>query len=176
MIETTCAECGKAFKTFPRQLRRVKSPTCSRACNGAIRGREWARHGRKGRAAWTAESEASYRQKMTGPRNPAWKGGVTLFRKKGNYAGIRYMRAPEWALPMARTDGYIMEHRLIMAGLVGRLLTRTEVVHHLNHDPTDNTPTNLELWPSNGLHKAAEHGRVVEGAANRWHPRSFKAR
>ena len=32
-------------------------------------------------------------------KNPAWKGGVTLKRPKGNYKGVRYVRAPIWALP-----------------------------------------------------------------------------
>ena len=31
---------------------------------------------------------------------------------------------------MARKDGYIMEHRLLVAKAMGRLLKRTEVVHH----------------------------------------------
>jgi len=108
---------------------------------------------------------------MTGERNPAWKGGVTYRRRKGSYANVKYVRAPEWALPMARKDGYVMEHRLIVATMAGRPLTRTEVVHHLDHDPTNNAPSNLELWPSNGSHKAAEHGRVVPGVANLWRPR-----
>jgi len=112
---------------------------------------------------------------MSGANNPAWKGGVTYWRKKGNYPAIKYVRAPEWARPMARKDGYIMEHRLLMATRIGRLLTRTEVVHHIDHDPLNNDPANLELWPSNGSHKAAEHGRVVPGAANRLSLRSSPA-
>lgn len=103
-----------------------------------------------------------------GASNPAWKGGVTVFKKKGNYANVRYVRAPAWALPMARQDGYVMEHRLMMAEWCGHLLTRTEVVHHINHDPAHNDRSNLELWPDNRSHKLAEHGRFVEGAANRY--------
>jgi hypothetical protein len=68
---------------------------------------------------------------------------------------------------MARKDGYLMEHRLLMAQTVGRLLTRAEVVHHLNHDPLDNRPENLELWPTNRDHKLAEAGRFAPGAACR---------
>jgi hypothetical protein len=64
-------------------------------------------------------------------------------------------------LLMARRDGYVMEHRLVMAGLVGRPLQRVEVVHHVNHDPQDNQPENLELWPNNRLHKLWEHGADV---------------
>lgn len=106
-------------------------------------------------------------------KNPAWKGGVTYFKKKGNYKNIPYVRAPEWAKPMARQDGYIMEHRLVMAQVVGRLLARTEVVHHINHDPTDNTPSNLELWPNNSSHKKAEWGKPALDAANIWYPRKL---
>ena len=84
---------------------------------------------------------------------------------------MRYLRAPEWAVPMARSDGYIMEHRLVMAQMCGRLMTRTEVVHHKDHNPLNNAPENLELWPNNRAHKLAEHGRFVEGAANLWWPR-----
>lgn len=131
------------------------------------RGREWAQHAHKGRAGWTAASMASYRKKMVGPRNPAWKGGVTYRRQHGNHKGAKYVRCPTWALGMARKDGYVMEHRLIVATMAGRLLARTEVVHHRDHDSLNNAPANLELWPTNGAHKRAEHGRFVEGAANR---------
>lgn len=165
-----CAACGRPFQVFPRTLRRVKAPTCSRQCNGKLRGAEWAKHGHKGREGWTDASHASYREKMTGARNPAWKGGVTYFKTHGQYQGVKYVRAPDWARPMARADGYVMEHRLVMATLLGRLLTRAEVVHHRNHKPGDNRKANLELWPSNGTHKTAEHGRLAIGAVNRWCP------
>lgn len=170
-----CAWCGRTFEIHICRLKRVANPTCSRQCNGHMRGVEWAKHAHKGRAAWTDASRASYLQKMTGERNPAWKGGVTYWRKKGNYPSIKYVRAPEWALPMARKDRYIMEHRLLMAQMAGRLLSSTEVVHHRDHDPLNNDPANLELWPSNGSHKAAEHGRVVPGVTCLWRPRSTPA-
>ena len=106
-----------------------------------------------------------------GPDNPAWKGGVTYFRKHGNYKPIKYVRCPVELMPMARKDGYVMEHRLLMARMAGYCLTRTEVVHHIDHDPQNNAPTNLELWPNNQSHKLAEHGRFVIGAVCRFSPR-----
>jgi hypothetical protein len=171
-----CAVCGTLVHRPPSRLARVVTAvTCSNHCRGVMRGREWAKHGYKGPAARTPESYAAAAEKMRGARNPAWKGGVTYFKTHGRYTGVRYLRAPEWARPMARADGYIMEHRLVMATVCGYLLERTEVVHHLDHDPSNNTPGNLELWPSNGSHKAAEHGRVVPGATCRLLPRSTPA-
>jgi hypothetical protein len=107
---------------------------------------------------------------MSGAANPAWKGGVTLRRRRGNYVSVRYLRCPPHLISMARRDGYVMEHRLVMAEWVGRPLTRTEVVHHVDHKPLHNEPGNLELWPDNRSHKLAEHGRFVDGAANQWFP------
>jgi len=100
-------------------------------------------------------------------KNPAWKGGVTIKRAKGNYHGVREVRCPEWAKPMARTNGYVAEHRLVMAEWMGRLLSRMEVVNHLDHNPANNQRANLELWPTNGDHKRGEVGRAVIGVANR---------
>ncbi len=156
----TCSVCGKEIRRPPSHAARTKTPVCSYQCNGVNRGREWATHGWKGARARKKKPD------MRMEKNPAWKGGVTYKRPKGNYGQVRYVRAPIWALPMARKDGYVMEHRLVMATMLGRLLSRTEVVHHRDHDPLNNSATNLELWPSNGAHKMGEVGRIALGAAN----------
>jgi len=102
-----------------------------------------------------------------GATNPAWKGGVTYKRPKGNYLGPRYVKCPaKWSM-MARADGYVAEHRLVMAEWIGRPLTRTECVNHIDHDPRNNPRMNLELYPTNGDHKRGEVGRFAPGVANR---------
>jgi endogenous inhibitor of DNA gyrase (YacG/DUF329 family) len=160
-ITIPCAECSTPVKIPQAWAKRNEQTFCSRQCNGAARGRQWATHGHKGSAA---------RKNFVGlkmEKNPAWKGGVTYKRPKGNYVGPRYVRCPPEWLSMARADGYIMEHRLIMARRLGRPLLRTEVVNHINHDPRDNRRENLELYPSNGDHKRGEVGRYAPGVANR---------
>ena len=44
-----------------------------------------------------------------------------------------------------RNNKRIFEHRAVMEGLIGRSLTKYEVVHHKNGIRTDNNPENLVL-------------------------------
>jgi hypothetical protein len=48
--------------------------------------------------------------------------------------------------PNTTKYGMIMEHRLVMEEMVGRLLEKHETVHHKNGNRLDNRPENLELW------------------------------
>lgn len=176
-----CQQCGKAFRPPNRPARALtKYRFCSRQCYGRWRATtpQTLQHMKNiavlGRSGWTAESQVSANAKMTGPLNPAWKGGATYKRTHGNYVGPKYVRVPPGFEPMARADGYVMAHRLLMALRIGRLLSRMEVVHHGDHDTRNNDPGNLELWPSNGAHKSMEHGRYVIGAANRWSPKAWE--
>jgi hypothetical protein len=60
---------------------------------------------------------------------------------------------------MAQKSGYVFEHRLIVARAIGRALTRVEVVHHVDHDPANNSLENLMLFETHSDHKLFEaHG------------------
>jgi Mor family transcriptional regulator len=72
----------------------------------------------------------------------AWKGGHVKIGE--GYVGIWV--APDDPLASMRLrEGYVLEHRLVMARHLGRPLTRTETVHHINGDKTDNRLENLQL-------------------------------
>lgn len=47
--------------------------------------------------------------------------------------------------PMARKNGYVFAHRLIMSEHIGRYLTKSEIIHHKNGNRQDNRIENLEI-------------------------------
>lgn len=90
------------------------------------------------------------RQDTTGEATPVkhgrnWKGG----RIK---TGDGYISVWKPDHPNATLLGYVAEHRIVMEKHLGRLLLKTEVVHHINEDKTDNRIENLQLFESNAKH------------------------
>ena len=72
--------------------------------------------------------------------NGNWKGGKT--RHTSGY--VMQMCADH---PRAN-NGYVLQHIIVMEGIVGRKLVKGETVHHKNGIKDDNRPENLELWVS----------------------------
>lgn len=150
--DTTCPQCGKVTWKYNAQLRKSGEGYCSKSCRAKHVTTPLLIKNKFDRTGMKFPNSG-----LKGALNPAWKGGVTYFRKHGNYSGVKYVRCPKDYLEMARKDGYVMEHRLFVAQAMGRCLLRSEVVHHVNHDPTDNRIENLQLFATNQAHKLFEH-------------------
>jgi len=108
------------------------------------------------------EIRSQRRGPRSGPGHPEWKGGRTL--DKHGYV-LLYRPGHPMARRMGNRGGrYVLEHRLVMAEHLGRLLEPFEVIHHKNGDPQDNRLENLELYTSNAQHLRDE----LTGRCPRW--------
>jgi len=92
---------------------------------------------------------------MKGPKNPQWKGGRVTCHGDG-YVLIK-LSEDDFFRSMAGKQGYVLEHRLVVAKSLGRCLQPWEKVHHKNGIKDDNRRFNLKLTTL-GSH-AIEHSR-----------------
>lgn len=84
-----------------------------------------------------------------GENSSTWKGGRKI-NKKGHVLVLRKGH------PMADKSGYVLEHRLVMAEYLGRILSSKEIVHHINGIKTDNRIENLKIM-TNAEHTILHH-------------------
>lgn len=94
-----------------------------------------------------------------GEKSSTWKGGRHEF--KGGYIGIK-LQPNDPFYPMTNSEGYVLEHRLIMAKYLGRCLKQREIVHHIDDQRLNNSLSNLILFPSTAAHSAFHMKSQVE--------------
>lgn len=64
---------------------------------------------------------------------------------KRPFNGSRFIGKSGYVTVVLPNRRIIFEHRLVMETILGRPLTRSEIVHHKNEIKTDNHPENLQL-------------------------------
>lgn len=90
-----------------------------------------------------------------GENHGSWKGG----RRVNDHGYVEVKLPPgDPMISMLNSNGYVPEHRLVMARKLGRPLLPGERPHHKNTIRTNNLPGNLELW----LTSQPSGGRVAD--------------
>jgi hypothetical protein len=136
-----CLWCGKIFErpVWCSYKNWDKRKFCSIKCGAKYSGKytDWS----------NCSKLASKRLKgMFGKKNYAWKGG-----RYKRWDGYIYVYKPKH--PHATSRGYVFEHRYVMEQCLGRLLKRTERIHHINGKKDDNRLENLKLFNSETDHQ-----------------------
>lgn len=129
MAYYACIECGKVRLVRIRKGK-PESVRC-RKCSNRRHSGFWANH-----------------YVMKGKNNPRWKGGE--FYTSHGYIMVQ-LKPDNPFYSMVNKNGYIYQHRYLMAKHLNRPLEKHEVVHHKNGIRDDNQIENLALL-SNGSH------------------------
>ncbi len=87
---------------------------------------------------------------LNGENHWNWKGGKHI--RGDGYVEV-YLQPDDFFFPMAGSNHYVKEHRLVVAKSIGRCLHSWEQVHHINGDIKDNQLENLLLRDSNSHDK-----------------------
>lgn len=139
-----CSRCGKLEPPFV-----VKTGLCKSCYHVLRRNPDASRHGSETHRQRLSEAQAAGPNRRE--KSGKWNGG--RFVDGGGY--VRVLPPDDYQGPRIHGGRYVYEHRLVAERLLGRLLKPGEVVHHKNHDRSDNREENLQVLAS-----VSEHRRV----------------
>lgn len=123
-VHVICPDCGEGRYVFSYTLKRPTFSGRCQLCRCRFMGK-----GNVGR-------------KREGEKNGNWKGGRSI--GTNNYI-IRLLQPDHPFFCMTDARKTIREHRLVMAEHLGRPLLLTELVHHVDGNPSNNHVNNLVL-------------------------------
>lgn len=162
-ITFNCEVCGAEKTTHAAWYKKSKRHVCSHGCAGALpkkqprkrpealrranvtcahcgMSREVQRYRVRARNFCDVACFAAHNK---GKRRGPTDGGMRSIGRK--YMKDGYILVKTTAEGGPNGNGYELEHRVIMAAIVGRPLLTSEVVHHKNHDKADNRTANLVI-------------------------------
>ena len=157
---------GKSLKQIAEHLNVGSNAVCRRLKKLGIQLRPWTTKGMKfpGRSV-SDEVKAHLSAIKTGVSlSPEHRAKVikTLRNgggeKNGNWSGGRWVNENGYVKICLPGRGYVSEHRLVMEKTLGRRLKRSEHIHHIDENPSNNSIENLKLV------SPSEHSKIHWGS------------
>ena len=176
-----CKICNKSFKTYKSQVEKYNKRFCSISCFSSYR-RKFIRgeshplwKGIISKKCPICKKEFTFKvcrkniRKTCSYKCAKKYFSITYFGENATRKKIKgtrkcwgyiYQFSPNH--PLCNKRGYVMQHRLVMENKIGRILSRKEVVHHINKIKDDNRQENLMLFKDNTEHMKYHriHGRT----------------
>lgn len=144
MITKNCEICGKEFSKYPSYFKNRSGRFCSKKCDLKNNSVVW--------------KQKNPRGDTRGENNPMYGKTPWNYRAGGSRRKDGYMRV---TIGKRR----ILLHRHIMEGHLGRKLTRSEIVHHIDGNNKNNDIENLKVMTQNehiALHRPMMRERLLQ--------------
>ena len=136
-----CIECGGETFKWPSQINDLVF--CSKSCHRTYKNKK---------------DNPSLHRDLSGKNNPMFGRHLTAWNR-----GIKGEDCHNWKGGIhIRKDGYVRiniegKRKLLHRHLLKSKLKDGNVVHHLDHNPTNNNLNNLKIFPSQSEHVKFEH-------------------
>lgn len=136
MVEITCSQCSKSF--FVYKCRASTALFCNKSCHRTYK---------------NTLSNPSVNRNLAGKNNPMYGKHPIAWNK-----GVRGEKSHNWRGGVhTRKDGYVRinidgDRVLLHRHLLRDKLDGAKVVHHKDHNPSNNDLSNLEVLDSQATH------------------------
>lgn len=165
-MEVQCAQCGKTIRRKPSQIEKTQHSFCSKECRSLFQKSGWmlscdwcgtAFYKPLSRIRNENFCSAACRNRWLGKQNVEVRNvpGHSAGHKAPHLTDLNRRRNPLGRLTGGKTKAVASQtYRKIAEEMIGRKLTKDEVVHHINGDRSDNRPENMAVLPR------TEHNRL----------------
>lgn len=155
MITANCIYCGKEFLTHACYSKRGGGKFCSLKCY-RLNKRKTNPNMLPCEICGKLFYSKPYQRRLGRARFCSIKcRGKIYLRKIVDKKGYIFIYKPKH--PLAHQNGYVHQSHLVMEQHLGRYLSKNEIVHHRNGNPSDNRIINLKLYKNHYDHSKNEY-------------------
>jgi len=157
MVHYQCLTCGKDVERWPSQVKNPNRVFCSVRCRA-----------RRFRSGWATRCAVCGKMFRTSPWYAARGWDRCCSKKCASYKSIKGKKIVDGYIKIylpghhrGTHQGYVFEHIAVAEKAFGRQIELDEVVHHIDGDRQNNSPSNLVIMSRANHVKAHREGLCV---------------